>query len=115
MGDGTLRDLPGGVDEYLRLRAESQVDETKVEIKQNVSNAALARDAKKEIAKIEKQLEKARSQEGDLHIAQSEFSSDHEKLAQVMHELAALALRIEELEEQWLITSSLYEQHSPQQ
>ena len=115
MGDGTLRDLPGGVNEYLRLRAESQVDETKVEIKQNVSNAALARDAKKEIAKIEKQLEKARSQEGDLHIAQSEFASDHEKLAQVMHELAALALRIEELEEQWLITSSLYEQHSPQQ
>lgn len=115
MGDKTLRDLPGGVDEYLRLRAANLVDETKVEIKQNVSNAALARDAKKEIAKIEKQLEKAKAQEADLHIAQSEFATDHEKLAEVMQELAVVAARINELEEQWLLTSSLYEQHSQQQ
>jgi ATP-binding cassette subfamily F protein uup len=115
MGDKTLRDLPGGVDEYLRLRAASQVDETKVEIKQNISNAALARDAKKEIARIEKQLEKAKLQEADLHIAQEEFATDHEKLAQVMQELAIIEARINELEEQWLLTSSLYEQHSQQQ
>jgi ATP-binding cassette subfamily F protein uup len=114
MGDGTLRDLPGGVDEYLRLRAANQVDESKVEIKQSVSSAALARDAKKEIAKIEKQIEKARAQIADLHIAQSQFATDHEKLAEVMTELAIVTKRIEELEEQWLLTSSLYEQHSPQ-
>ena len=102
------------MDEYLRLRAANQVDESKVEIKQSVSSAALARDAKKEIAKIEKQIEKARAQIADLHIAQSEFATDHEKLAQVMTELAIVTKRIEELEEQWLLTSSLYEQHSPQ-
>jgi ATP-binding cassette subfamily F protein uup len=115
MGDKTLRDLPGGVDEYLRLHSSSQVDETKVEIKQNISNAALARDAKKEIAKIEKQLEKAKLQEADLHTAQGEFATDHEKLAEVMQELAIVEARINELEEQWLLTSSLYEQHSQQQ
>ena len=115
MGDGTLRDLPGGVDEYLRLRAAAEVDETKVEVKQTVSSAALARDAKKEIAKIEKQLEKARAQEADLYIAQEEFASDHEKLAEVMQELTIVHARINELEEQWLEASSLYEQHSQQQ
>ena len=114
MGDGSLRDLPGGVDEYLRLRVANEVVEQKIEVKQNVSNAALARDAKKEIAKIEKQIEKARVQESELHMAQSEFATNHEKLAEVMKELAAVVKRIEELEEQWLLTSSLYEQHSPQ-
>ena len=115
MGDGTLRDLPGGVEEYLRLRANTQVSQETVEVRTTVSSAALARDAKKEIAKIEKQIEKARAQEADLHLAQLEFVSDHEKLAEVMHELALVAARIEELEEQWLLTSSLYEQHSQQQ
>lgn len=115
MGDGTLRDLPGGVDEYLRLRAAHQVVESKVEVKSSVSSAALARDAKKEIAKIEKQIEKARTQEAELHIAQVECATDHEKLADVLQQLAAVSTRIEELEEQWLVTSSLYEQHSQQQ
>jgi ATP-binding cassette subfamily F protein uup len=114
MGDKTLRDLPGGVDEYLRLRAESQVDETKVEVKQSVSSAALAREAKKEIARIEKQLEKAKAQEADLYIAQEEYATDHEKLAEVMKELSIVHARINELEEEWLLTSSLYEQHSQQ-
>ena len=115
MGDGTLRDLPGGVDEYLRLRAQNEVDQEVVEIRPTVSSAALARDAKKEIAKIEKQIEKVRAQETDLHLAQQEFASDHEKLAEVMKELALVAARIEELEEQWMLTSSLYEQHSQPQ
>mgnify|MGYP003351076834 CR=1 FL=1 len=66
------------------------------------------------IAKIEKQIEKARAQESDLHIAQSEFSTDHEKLAEVTRELAVVTARIDELEEQWLLTSSLYEQHLQQ-
>ncbi len=115
MGDGTLRDLPGGVEEYLRLRTQNQVNQSVVEVRSSVSSAALARDAKKEIAKIEKQIEKARAQESDLHIAQLEFATDHEKLAEVMHELAVVAARIDELEEQWMLTSSLYEQHSQQQ
>jgi ABC transport system ATP-binding/permease protein len=114
MGDGTLRDLPRGVDEYLQLRAANEIDESKVEVKQSVSSAALAREAKKEIAKIEKQIEKARAQISDLHLAQSEFATDHEKLAEVTTELAVVTKRIEDLEEQWLVTSSLYEQHSPQ-
>lgn len=114
MGDGTLRDLPGGVDEYLRLRADNQVQESKVEVKSSVSNAALARDAKKEIAKIEKQIEKARSLEAELQIAQVEYATEHEKLADVLQQLATVNARIEELEEQWLVTSSLYEQHSQQ-
>ncbi len=59
MGDGTLRDLPGGVEEYLRLRTQNQVNQSVVEVRSSVSSAALARDAKKEIAKIEKQIEKA--------------------------------------------------------
>ncbi len=114
MGDGTLRDLPGGVDEYLRLRADNQVQESKVEVKSSVSNAALARDAKKEIAKIEKQIEKARSLEAELQIAQVEYATEHEKLADVLQQLATVNARIEDLEEQWLVTSSLYEQHSQQ-
>jgi ATP-binding cassette subfamily F protein uup len=115
MGDQTLRDLPGGVDEYLRLRAATEVDETKVEVKSGTSSAVLAREAKKEAAKLEKQLEKAQQQEADLHLAQEEFATDHEKLAQVMAELAKVVARIAELEEQWLQASSLYEQHSQQQ
>lgn len=112
LGDGTARDLPGGVDQYLVLRADSQVDESVVEVKAPQNNSAQLRDLKKEIAKLERQLEKAISEEERLQQAQSAAATNHEALAKLLTELATASALREQIEEAWLEASSLYEQHS---
>ncbi len=115
MGDGTLRDLPGGVDEYLRLRHAMDVEEVVVEKPKVIASATVARDAKKEIARLEKQIEKSDEEIALLQKAQEEAAFDHEKLAKVLEDLASAMEKKAELEIAWLEASSLYEQHSQQQ
>ncbi len=61
LGDGSLRDLPGGVEQYLTLRALGSAPEVKRASDRSKSDAALLRDLKKESQKIERQIEKAQS------------------------------------------------------
>jgi ATP-binding cassette subfamily F protein uup len=112
LGDGSARDLPGGVDQYLQLRRMSGVDETVVEVKQEKGNSAQARELKKEIAKLERQLEKAIAEEQALAAAQVAAATDHQKLGDVMIQLAAAIARRQQIEEDWLEASSLFELHS---
>src|SRR3990170_8789251 len=72
LGDGRLRDLPGGVDEYLALRRELSTSETVGSSSgptgpAPVSDAAAVRAARKELGRVERQLERLRTREGGLH------------------------------------------------
>ena len=79
------------------------------------ASATVARDAKKEIARLEKQIEKVDDELIALEKLQGEVAFDHEKLAQVLQDLATTQENKAELELAWLEASSLYEQHSQPQ
>ena len=105
LGDSKLRDLPGGIDEYLKLRVSSigtseSIGSDKSKVKR--SNIVEIKEVKKEIAKYERQLEKLSVQILELEGAQEDLAFDHEKLRANMEELNALNQKKSEIEETWL-------------
>ncbi len=109
LGDSKLRDLPGGIDEYLKLRANSSQPITTTAPKAKSSNIAEIKEVRKEIAKYERQIAKLETQILELQSNQSELAFDHEKLAQNMEELAKLTEEKSAIEESWLQANSTLE------
>jgi len=110
LGDSKLRDLPGGIDEYLKLRAGSIESSGSATPKVKTSNIVELKELKKEIAKYERQLEKLSEQIKELEGAQGGLAFDHEKLSINMEELKGLNARKSEIEETWLKAHSQLEE-----
>ena len=102
LGDSKLRDLPGGIDEYLKLREISTQPISVGAPKAKSSNIAEIKEVRKEIAKYERQIAKLEGQILELESQQIELAFDHEKLAQNMEELAKLSQEKSAIEESWL-------------
>ncbi len=102
LGDSKLRDLPRGIDEYLKLRSSSIETSGSVTTKVKTSNIAEIKEVRKEIAKYERQIAKLEAQIIELESQQSELAFDHEKLEQNMEELAKLTQEKSAIEESWL-------------
>jgi ATP-binding cassette subfamily F protein uup len=109
LGDGTLRMLPGGVDEYLRRRAEAGAQAAApaaaTASAATVSAASTAKDqraAQKDMARIERRLEKISSLEKDLHDQMAAAATDYAKVAELDAKLRELTQERERLEEEWL-------------
>ena len=100
-GDKSLRDLPRGIEEYLELRRGSQINKPKAEIKK-VATILEQKAAKKELARIEKQLERRVARISEIEAELTETGNDYEKLATLTNELDSLKAEHAELEEQWL-------------
>ena len=101
LGDGELRDLPRGVDQYLEdraaaLRGGSSQGEKKV------SSAQTERLLKKDLARVERQIAKAREKLVTLKNGQSEASSDANRLIEISSNIAAIELELAQREEEWL-------------
>ncbi len=109
LGDLTLRDLPGGVDEYLKLRGQSSQSVTTSTPKTKSSNIVEIKEVRKEIAKHERAIAKFEEQIALLQSQQAELAFDHEKLATNMEELAALTREKNLTEENWLQANSRLE------
>ena len=109
LGDLTLRDLPGGVDEYLKLRGQSSQSVTTSTLKTKSSNIVEIKEVRKEIAKYERAIAKFEEQIALLQSQQAELAFDHEKLATNMEELAALTREKNLTEENWLQANSRLE------
>ena len=110
LGDSKLRDLPGGIDEYLKLRSGSFESSGPIAPKVKSSNIAEIKELKKEIAKYERQLEKLTAQMLELEGVQGDLAFDHEKLSANMEELTKLSHRKSEIEETWLKAHSELEE-----
>ena len=123
-----LRHLPGGVDEYLRLRAaesaagiggqpaaaradaaaskavptsRNTAGAAEAETPPALSGAAL-RDAQKEVASVERRMAKLTDQINDAKNALATHDhSDYQGLTKRMKEIAALQADVEALEERW--------------
>jgi ATP-binding cassette subfamily F protein uup len=104
LGDGCLRDLPGGVDEYLALRATAAdlVAESRRVVEQPRSSAAQERDQRKALARLERQMEKLQVQEEKLHAQMAEHSTDYARIASLDEELRTVRAQREQAEEEWL-------------
>ncbi|GAA1917335.1 ABC-F family ATP-binding cassette domain-containing protein [Streptantibioticus ferralitis] len=106
LGDATLRMLPRGIDEYLERRraaieAASATTASAGPAKRK-SSAADARAAKKELQRIERQLDKIGEKEAKLHAQIADNPTDFENVAKLDAELRGLRDEREELEMRWL-------------
>ena len=106
LGDGALRDLPRGVDQYLEQREEmiAQMNENETP-KKEISNAASQRQLKKDLARLERQLEKISEKISALVLAQESAAFDPLRLAEIDKELERVRASQAELEEEWLVTT----------
>ncbi len=79
-GDGKIRHLPGGIEQYLDLRRpEDAVPVAKAAAKA-VPNQAVVRAARKEVARLERALEKLKEREIALHDEMAGAATDHVRL-----------------------------------
>ncbi|MCM0640810.1 ABC-F family ATP-binding cassette domain-containing protein [Cellulomonas sp. zg-Y766] len=130
LGDGQVRDLPGGVEEYLQLRgvalaagaAEARagggvggaaaragggaVTSSPAPGAETdappAPSAAEVRAARKEVQRIERRLERIAALEADLHTRMAAQATDHAAVLALDAELRALAAERDELEAAWL-------------
>lgn len=113
--DSHLRHLPGGVDEYLRIRstAESHVSPAtrRVETAERATQRGgeNERQQKKEVARLERRIEKLTGQIADLDRAMVDASTDPAKLMALDAERRPLAEELDQVEEAWLELSALLE------
>ncbi|AEN10496.1 MULTISPECIES: ABC-F family ATP-binding cassette domain-containing protein [unclassified Streptomyces] len=109
LGDRSLRMLPRGVDEYLERRKRMEEEATPASsagtpkaAPANTVSPQAARAAKKELQKVERQLDKMSTRETELHAQIAAHATDFEKVAGLDTELRELVAERDVLEMRWL-------------
>ncbi len=105
LGDKKVRDLPRGVDEYLEQRAKDIDSTPQMQKEKKTSGAAEQRQLKKDLTRLDRQLEKSASQIKDLEAQQEAAAFDPEQLVRIESELSNLRSEKSKLEEEWLHTT----------
>jgi ATP-binding cassette subfamily F protein uup len=98
MGDGTIKALPGGVDEYLAKRIRRAASSPVAAEKPKGDTRA----ARKELQKLERQLVQLDKREAELHAAMAEQAADHDAVLRLNEELHEVRSRKETVEHDWL-------------
>ncbi len=119
LGDGRVRDLPGGVDEYLRLRRAvagvtpgryaAAPPERATPAGDSGPSAGQLREARKELARVERALSRLAERESRLHEQLAARASDHQAVLALDAELRALVAERAELEDAWLAAAEFVE------
>ncbi|HOB04593.1 MAG TPA: ABC-F family ATP-binding cassette domain-containing protein [Propionibacteriaceae bacterium] len=115
MGDGRCVLLPRGVDEYLEHRAKVTEPRSASGTKAPTSTGAagvspaVVRQARKDMARIDGQLEKLAVRMDKLHADMAAQASDHVALAKLGAELDDLTDQQAAFEEQWLEAAAVLE------
>lgn len=131
LGDGKVRGLPGGVDQYLELRSAMPASGSAVEASARADGpvsaaagagsadgaapagptAAERRQARKDMARLERQQEKLRERAAGLEARLAELSDAQRfgELGPVDAELQQVNAELEAAEEQWLLAAELAE------
>jgi ATP-binding cassette subfamily F protein uup len=108
LGDKKVRDLPRGVDEYLEQRAVALNSVATVVKEKKTSNAAEQRQLKKDLTRLERQMEKCAAAIAALTAEQETAAFDADRLVAIASELVVLSAEAAKLEEDWLqVTLSL--------
>ena len=129
LGDGSVRDLPGGVEQYLQLRREAagsrgagasagSAESTTTRTtggdpaERSASSGARRHEARKALGRIERKMERSAQAVAALHVRMEEVSADPGRvgeLAELGRELVAAEASHAELEEQWLEAAEMVE------
>ncbi|VXB70791.1 ABC-F family ATP-binding cassette domain-containing protein [Aeromicrobium sp. 9AM] len=114
--DGHFRHLPGGVDQYLRLRKEqdSPAASNPSTAGHNASTPKLSsaelRNTKKEIGSIDRKMEKLSARIDALHVEMAQHDpTDGAGLAELMKTVSELEKQVEDHEHRWLELTELVE------
>jgi ABC transport system ATP-binding/permease protein len=109
-GDGTLRHLPGGIDQYLSEQqsttriagptAPPRTEPTPGAVRR--AAGADRRATKREVSRIERELERIRARDHELQTAMAAAATDPGPLRELAEELGALAAERDRLEGEWL-------------
>jgi len=101
-GDGKVRHLPGGVDQYLKLKQPAKTSEPK-RVRSEQLSGAERRNLEKESARLERQVAKLESQLTELHLELAAADqSDYEVLSQLATRERELRAEIDQSEQSWL-------------
>jgi ATP-binding cassette subfamily F protein uup len=103
LGDGALRDLPRGVDQYLEQRADALNRSGSSSTKNTpTSSAAEQRQLKKDLARVEKQVAKGKERLAALLEELERESMNHVRLSEITEELVKVREELQSREEEWL-------------
>jgi ATP-binding cassette subfamily F protein uup len=111
MGDGRLRHLPGGIDQYVELRraAGEEPQAAKPARRAAGPTGSALRDARKQVQRAERELEKLAAREAELHEEMAANATDHGMLRTLNARLAQLTAERDDLEAAWLAASEVVE------
>lgn len=111
LGDGRVQDLPGGVEQYLRMRRAQRehaaappgpVAPRAGPGPSDGPTAQQARAARRTIARVEKALARVADREARVHARMAAVAADHAAVIALDGQLRALVLEREALESAWL-------------
>jgi ATP-binding cassette subfamily F protein uup len=109
LGDKALRDLPRGVDQYLEQRAAASPGAGAEEKSKTVSSSAEQRQFKKDLARLERQIEKVKLRISELEQDQTTVAFDPAELSRATTELESARVELNSREEEWLEVTLLLE------
>jgi ABC transport system ATP-binding/permease protein len=112
LGDGRLSFLGGGVDEYLdRIRAARRAPAPRSPAGSAATGSAAAaeRTARKELQRLERQLDRLTAREAGLSAELAANATDYEKLTALGAELKAAQAEKADLEERWLTVAAQFD------
>ena len=104
LGNGALRDLPRGIDEYLELRRAMVGNKPPIHKSKSPSSVTEIQMLKKNIAKYEKQIQKLSQEELELNSKLEEASFDHEVLMELTNKIDKVREVRFSIEEEWMNT-----------
>jgi ATP-binding cassette subfamily F protein uup len=112
-GDGGIRHLPGGIDQYVELRRRDAAADAAAAGPPpragTLPAGAVLRAARKEIARLERALDRSAEREAELHEEMAASATDHVRLRDLQAQLEAHIAERERLEATWLDTSEALE------
>jgi ABC-type multidrug transport system ATPase subunit len=130
MGDGKVRDLPGGVEQYLELRHSASPSHANHELAParlapthdlhgsatgeaggaggvGGPSAAELREPRKDMARIETQLTRLGQRQARIHTAMADAATDHAKVLELNRQLREVVDEREALELEWLAAAEV--------
>jgi ATP-binding cassette subfamily F protein uup len=102
LGDLQLRDLPRGVDEYLELRHASAAPSASKSSSGKNSSAAEQRQLKKDLTRVERQIEKGKAEVTRLSAELEAVGADSGRLIEITQQLTQVSAELQTREEEWL-------------
>ena len=113
-GDGGIRHLPGGIDQYVELRRSAVEAPGRPSARPRAGGdarpaGAVVRAARKEVGRLERALDRLSERERALHGEMATSATDFARLRELQAELEALSAERAQLESDWLDASETLE------